>query len=56
MGPVNLGQATLAVRMCLPGDYDGHFVLFHGEAGPRNYATFLASAVLDELGIPSLLP
>jgi hypothetical protein len=47
---------TSVLKMYLPGDYDGHYVLFRHSEGPGDYAGFLGSAIVDPQGSPTLFP
>ncbi len=49
-------EFTSVLKMYVPGDYDGHFVITRHDDGPADYSGFLASGVADAEGIPTLLP
>ncbi len=47
---------TAVMKMYVPDGYDGHFVVFDHPDGAADYSGFLASAVADPEGIPTLFP
>jgi pimeloyl-ACP methyl ester carboxylesterase len=47
---------TNVLKMYKADGYDGHFVMFDHPDAPTDYSLFLASAVSDPEGIPTLFP
>lgn len=47
---------TNVLKMYMPDGYDGHFVIFDHPDAAADYSRFLASAVVDPEGFPTLFP